>query len=81
LTIKEVAEKSGVSETLVRGWIADGSLPHYRLGSKGRRGTIRIDEIDLEKFLEACRQGERRDAVPPPRPQPVTLKHLRLKPS
>ena len=67
---KQAAEKIGVSDSLVYEWCAAGLLPHYRLGRKGRRGCIRIDEAELDAFLARCRQ-EVRPPVPP-------LKHIQL---
>ena len=71
LTPKQVAERLGVSDSLVYGWCAAGTLPHYRFGGTGKRGRIMIDEKDCEAFLAACRQAAAQAAVPP-------LKHIRL---
>lgn len=81
LTVKQAAQKIGVSESLVYGWIADGQLAHFRLGAKGHRGAIRIQEEDMEAFLATCRQGEQVQTTTTPRAQVATLKHLRLKSS
>ena len=56
LTVKQAAERAGVSDSLIYECCAEGRLPHYKLGRKGRRGTIRIEEADLDAFLAACRQ-------------------------
>jgi excisionase family DNA binding protein len=78
MSVRQAAEHSGVSEKTVRGWVADGSLPHYRLGANGRRGKIAIALEDLEAFLKA-RKVPARTALPAPkRAKPVSLKHLRL---
>ena len=82
LTIKEAAARARVSETLVRGWVRDGSLPHFRLGAKGKRGKIAIAPEDLDALMASFRvvavSVQRPERKPAAR-QPV-LKHLRLKP-
>jgi excisionase family DNA binding protein len=70
MTVKEAAERIGVSESLVYQWISERLLPHYRLGGKGKRGKVMIDEADLSAFLASCRQ-EAKPEVPP-------LKHIQL---
>ena len=37
LTVKQAAKRAGISESLVYEWCAEGVLPHYRFGRKGRR--------------------------------------------
>jgi excisionase family DNA binding protein len=81
LTIKEAAARARVSESLVRGWVRDGSLAHFRLGAKGRRGKIAIAAEDLDGLLASFRVVVVRTQQPERKPaqrQPV-LKHLRLK--
>jgi excisionase family DNA binding protein len=55
VTVKQAAERAGVSESLVYEWCSEQRLPHYRLGGQGRRGKIVIDEADLTRFLDECR--------------------------
>lgn len=64
LTPKQAAERLGVSDSLIYEWCAEGTLPHYRFGRKGRRGRILIAEAEFEAFLASCRQ-ERRPGPPP----------------
>ena len=87
LSVKEVAGRTGVSEAIVRGWIRDGLLPHYRLGAKGRRGKIAVAAEDLDSLLVSFRvaASSPHEAASKPvtkplptSPKPV-LKHLRLK--
>ncbi|HYH66522.1 MAG TPA: helix-turn-helix domain-containing protein [Urbifossiella sp.] len=75
LTVQQAAERAAVSESLVYAWVADGTLPHTRLGRKGKRGTIRIDPADLDGVLAAFKVGAR--PAPPPPVKPVKLRHLR----
>ncbi|MDB5306070.1 MAG: hypothetical protein JWO38_272 [Gemmataceae bacterium] len=48
LTVKAAAARVGVSEGLIRKKIADGVIPHFRLGPKGKRGKIVIAPADLD---------------------------------
>jgi excisionase family DNA binding protein len=73
LTPKQAAEKAVVSVSLIYQLCKDGVLVHYRLGRPGKRGRIRIEESDLEAFLETCKkEGEQLSA-------PIALKHIRLR--
>ena len=71
LTPKQVAERVGVSDSLVYEWCSQGLLRHFRFGGKGRRGCIRIEQPDLEEFMARCLHTERQDAIPP-------LKHIKI---
>jgi hypothetical protein len=52
LTVKQICKKFPyLSESLVYLWIEQRELPHYRLGRKGKRGRIVIDETDFLAFL------------------------------
>ena len=78
LSVKAAAGRAGVSEGLVRRWVADGSLPHYRLGAKGKRGKIAIAEADLDALLATLKVAGQ-GGCPRPRPaKPIRLKHLRM---
>lgn len=54
LTIKEAAERAGVSPSLVYEWCRDQALAHYRFGAKGRRQEVMIDGKDRDPFLAMC---------------------------
>jgi len=77
LSVKEAAKYACVSEALVRGWLREGGLPHFRLGAKGRRGHYRIAREDLDNFLASFR-------VTKTGPEPVkalarqVLSHLKI---
>jgi excisionase family DNA binding protein len=49
-TPRGLAEYLSVSERTVRGWIADGTIPSYRI-----EGSRRIDPVDVDAFLATCR--------------------------
>jgi excisionase family DNA binding protein len=59
LTVKQAAERTGVSESLVYGWCGAELLAHMRLGRPGRRGCIRIMEEDLDAFLRSQKREGR----------------------
>ena len=51
LTAKQRAERNGVSRAIIYVWVEERRFPVYRIGAKGRRGRILIDEPDFEQFL------------------------------
>ncbi len=51
LSVKEAAERVGVSPALVYQWCDERRLAHFRFGGRGRRGKILIDPADLDAFL------------------------------
>jgi excisionase family DNA binding protein len=55
LTVKQAAERAGVSPALVYRWCQEQRLVHYRLGGQGRRGKILIDPADLDAFLKSLK--------------------------
>lgn len=55
LTVREAAARVGVSASLVYLWCAEGTLPHYRLGAKGRRGKILIEPAELDRVYAESR--------------------------
>jgi excisionase family DNA binding protein len=73
LTVKQAAERGGVSVQLVYKLCSEHSLPHYRVGGRGRRGKILIEEADLAAFFEGCKVNaqdttgphQEGDSVPP----------------
>ena len=80
LTVKQAAQRAGVSTALVYAWISDKMLAHYRVGRPGSRGSIRIAEADLDAFLASLKREGRQPSSPPPAPKPhrITLQNLRL---
>lgn len=55
LTVKEAADRSGVSVALIYAWCDERRLTHYRPGTRGKRGKILIDPVDLDEFLESLK--------------------------
>lgn len=74
LTVGEVAEQLRVSSSSIYGLIETGKLACHRIGVG--RGTIRIDERDLDTFLNACRTSPR--SLPRRKQPQPTLKHLKI---
>jgi excisionase family DNA binding protein len=68
MTVREVAKRIGVCASLVYGLIQSRMLAHYRVGGKGKRGRILVDETDLEAYLQACRVDPQ-TAAPSVKPQ------------
>jgi excisionase family DNA binding protein len=67
LTVKEVSERLRVSDSLVYSWCDEHLLPHYRMGGKGKRGKILIEEAALDAFLESRKvEGKPVDAASRP---------------
>lgn len=74
LTVKQVAEKLRISASLVYSWCEDKLLPHYRMGGKGKRGKILIEEAALDAFLQSCKvESKGVDA------SSLGLKHINLR--
>lgn len=74
LSAKQVAERLGVSDSLVYAWCATGALAHCRLGRPGKRGRILIAEADLETFL-----ADRKANGEGPKAGPFALKHIKMR--
>jgi excisionase family DNA binding protein len=74
MTVKQVAEKLRISASLVYSWCEDHLLPHYRMGGKGKRGKILIEEAALDAFLQSRKvEGKPVDATS------LGLKHITLR--
>jgi excisionase family DNA binding protein len=58
MTVKEFAEKAEISLSLAYALIAEGRVPHRRIGQRGRRGAIRISEEDYRQFMEAVKAAQ-----------------------
>jgi excisionase family DNA binding protein len=55
MNVKEAARRAEVSVSLMYSMIAEGRVPHRRVGRLGRRGKIVIREEDLERFLDSIK--------------------------
>jgi hypothetical protein len=78
LSVKEAATEAHVCESIVRGWLSAGQLPHFRLGSKSRRGKILIAREDLMELLASFKVPGRLPAHTPKPAARAKLRHLNL---
>ena len=70
LTVKQVAERLGLSTSQVYALCASGKLPHHRFGVG--KGALRISEEQLAAFLEATK-------FKPPAAELPELRHIQLR--
>lgn len=75
LTVKEVACRLKLSESLVYRLIERKQIACHRVGTG--RGRIRITSSDLEDYLQRCKQGVEKTQNRKTR-QRYQLKHLKL---
>ncbi len=50
ITAKQAAIRAGVSLSLIYLWCDQRLLPHFRVGSKGKRGRILIEDSEAGRF-------------------------------
>jgi excisionase family DNA binding protein len=75
LKMSEVSERLNCSLQHAYALVSRKDLPAIRIGVGGR-GGIRVDDADLQHFVESRR---RIDTPPwPEKAKPVQLKHIRL---
>lgn len=55
MTVKEFSERAEISLSLAYALIAEGRVPHRRIGQRGKRGAIRIAEKDFDVFMESVK--------------------------
>lgn len=77
LTVRQAAEALNVSPSLIYALCAQGTLRHERIGSEGKRGTIRIPEESIAAYRKSrevlAAQADAGHAA-----GALKLKHLRL---
>jgi excisionase family DNA binding protein len=71
LTVAQASQRAFVSESLVYAWCNDGTLPHTRVGRKGKRGHIRIAVEDLDSLMAAFKVSGPSASDPPSSGSPV----------
>ncbi len=74
LSVKQVAGRLNVSVGTIYGLVNRGRLAAYRIGVG--RGTLRIPEESIERFLESNIVDGRGIASPPPTTGATPFKHL-----
>lgn len=55
MTVKQFAERAEISLSLAYLLIAEGQVPHRRVGKRGSRGAIRISEEDFQEFMASTK--------------------------
>jgi hypothetical protein len=55
MTVKEFANRAEISLSLAYALLAEGRVPHRRIGQRGRRGKIVVTEDDMRQFLESVK--------------------------
>ena len=50
IDVATLSEHLGLTERTIRRKVADGEVPHYKLGN-----SIRFDPVEIEAWLQACR--------------------------
>ena len=54
IDVATLAEHLGLTERTIRRKVADGEIPHYKLGT-----SIRFDPVEIDAWLQACRVAAR----------------------
>ena len=55
MTVREFSVRAEISLSLAYALLAEGKVPHRRIGQRGKRGCIRITEEDFKSFLESTK--------------------------
>ncbi len=56
LTVKEIAQRLRISTSMAYQLCEEGRLEHHRIGGRGKRGKILVDDEAVQAFLMACRE-------------------------
>lgn len=56
LTVKQVADRLNVSQSIIYALVEAGQIVCHRIGVG--RGSIRIAEEDLARYLKSCRNAD-----------------------
>ena len=71
ITPRQVASRLCISLSLVYQLCRQQQLKHYRFGAEGKRGQIRIEESEVDRYLSEQLQVTSSPAI-------QTFRHLRL---
>lgn len=71
VTVRDAAEKIGISQSLVYELIRLGVIRHSRHGRPGCRGTIRIPDEAVAEYLANCERA--------PQDEGADFKHIRVR--
>jgi hypothetical protein len=53
--VKQFAERAEISLSLAYLLVAEGRVPHRRIGQRGKRGAIRISEEEYQAFMNSTK--------------------------
>lgn len=56
MNVKQAAERMEISRSLLYRLLAEGRISCRRIGQRGRRGKIVLDERDVKEFLERVKE-------------------------
>ncbi|WP_146599765.1 helix-turn-helix domain-containing protein [Novipirellula aureliae] len=76
LTVNEVADRLNVAPSTVYGLLSQGRLKCYRIGLG--RGTIRVSEDELARFLAATVSDPSEHETEQPQEPRQSLKHIKM---
>lgn len=71
-TVKQLATQFGVSRAIIYVWVDERRFPVFRIGSRGTRGRILIEEADFSTFLDSLKVTAEEPKVK------VPLQHIRV---
>lgn len=58
MTVRQFADRAEIRLSLAYALIAEGRVPHRRIGQRGKRGAIRVSEEDFQEFMQAVKAQE-----------------------
>jgi excisionase family DNA binding protein len=70
-TVKETAERLGISPSKLYQLTSRKQIPHYRIG-----GKILFSDEDIQAYLSSCKVEQA--GASKPKPPPVKLRHLTI---
>lgn len=77
LTIRDVAERLGISPSTAYALVESHRLPHHRIGVG--RGVIRVSEAQLTAYLDTTKQEREAPRPAVPKPSRPRLRHITLR--
>ena len=57
MNVKDAAKRLEISQSLLYQLIAEGRMPHRRIGGRGRRGKIVLKDEDIKEFENSVRMS------------------------
>jgi excisionase family DNA binding protein len=72
LSVKQLAQRYGVSKAIIYVWVDERRFPVFRIGARLTRGRILIEENDFSTFLESLKVNAEEPRVKMP------LQHIHM---